>query len=135
MTTKTDVLFVCLHGSAKSLIAARHLERLAATRGIRLVCDSAGVDPDLEIPSHVVNGLQADGVDVSAARPARVGVELIAKADRVVSFGCDLTTLDGHPTVTRWDDVPLVSEGYTAARDDIAARLQTLLEEIINDHS
>ena len=28
------VLFVCLHGAAKSLIAARHLERLAREHGI-----------------------------------------------------------------------------------------------------
>jgi len=44
-------------------------------------------------------------------------------------FGCDL----GHLvppglTVERWDDVPLVSDGFPAARDAIVKRVQQLLD-------
>ena len=31
------VLFVCLHGSAKSVITAEHCRRLAAARGVRVI--------------------------------------------------------------------------------------------------
>ncbi len=34
MSTTPTVLFVCLHGSAKSVIAVRYCQRLAAERGV-----------------------------------------------------------------------------------------------------
>ena len=49
---------------------------------------------------------------------------------RVVSFGCDLSHIAPPGlAVQRWDDVPLVSEGFGAARDAIAGRVQRLLDE------
>ncbi len=63
------VVFVCLHGSAKSLIAAEHFCRLAAQQGLDVRATSAGTDPDPEIPLHVIEGLLADGIDVRGRRP------------------------------------------------------------------
>ena len=56
MTPPRRVLFVCLHGSAKSLIALEHFRRLAAERGIAVEAAAAGTAPDAEIPPHVVQG-------------------------------------------------------------------------------
>lgn len=49
-----SVLFVCLHGSAKSVIAAAYFERLVVQRGVDVRAMSAGVEPDAEIPSGVM---------------------------------------------------------------------------------
>lgn len=65
------LLFVCLHGAAKSVIAARHLERLAAARGLRIAADFAGAEPDPEIAPRVVAALLAEGIDVRGLRPGR----------------------------------------------------------------
>ena len=130
MPTPT-VLFVCLHGSAKSVIAAYHLKRLAALRGISIRSASAGVEPDSELPSHVVAGLQADGIAVPAnSVPALATTELMSAADRVVALGCDVSGLSARRDVTRWDELPMVSDGYAAARDAIVARVGALLDEI-----
>lgn len=122
---------MCLHGSAKSVIAAAFAKRLAAERGIPLEAASAGVEPDAEIPPPVAASLLADGIDVRGRKPVAVTEEMIRDAGRVVSFGCELTGLipAGVP-VTEWADVPAVSDGYTTARDEIVSRLNVLLDEI-----
>ena len=56
----------------------------------------------------------------------------LAGAARVVSFGCDLSRL-GATDVERWDDMPAVSDGYGKARDVIAARVETLVDQLAND--
>ncbi len=124
------VVFVCLHGSAKSLIAAEHFCRLAVQQGLDVRATSAGTDPDPEIPPHVIEGLLADGIDVRGRRPRPLRREELARARRVVSFGCDLIGLvPPGLAVERWDDVPAVSENFKAARDAIVARLPRLLAE------
>ena len=58
MTTPPFVLFVCLHGSAKSVIASQYFRRLAAERGLAADTGSAGTEPDAEIPPGVARGLR-----------------------------------------------------------------------------
>ena len=129
MSHPDTFLFVCLHGAAKSFIAARYLERLAADRGISVVCRSAGVEPDSTVPPHVIEGLRSDGIEVAAAPPVGVTAAMVASAQHVVAFGCNLSAL-GAADATQWDDVPAVSDGYGAARDVIVARLHSLVDEL-----
>src|SRR5262245_55007674 len=122
------VLFVCLHGSAKSLIAAEHLNRLAAERGVAVRGDSAGIEPDQSVPPAVVAGLAADGINVGGYSPRQFTPERASSATRVVNMGCDAPAL--APTsmlVERWDDLPMVSDGYEAARSAIVERVEWLL--------
>ena len=53
MSPSRSVLFVCLHGAAKSVLAAADFERLAAERGLAITADSAGTEPDPEIAPGV----------------------------------------------------------------------------------
>jgi hypothetical protein len=70
MTTPPTVLFVCLHGSAKSLIVLEHFRRLAQQRGAAVHADWAGLEPDTEIP----RGLSRDcSVRVSTCVDASPG--------------------------------------------------------------
>lgn len=48
MANDTNIAFVCLHGSAKSLIAAEFCKRLAAERGTTLQATTSGPEPDVE---------------------------------------------------------------------------------------
>ncbi len=47
---------MCLHGSAKSVIAASYFSRLARRRGVDAIAESAGLQPDAAIPPRVVQG-------------------------------------------------------------------------------
>lgn len=130
MANTPTVLFVCLHGSAKSVIAERHFERLAAERRVEARVASAGVEPDASVPPHVVAGLEADGLLPPGHPPRRATPELVAAADVVVSFGCDVAGLGSPVPVLRWDDVPAVSDGYAAARDAIVTRLPAVIDAL-----
>lgn len=126
-----NVLFVCQHGVAKSVIAARHLTELARARGITLSVTAAGVEPDEVIPPHVIAGLQADGLDLHETSPRAVTGELLESAEMVVAFACDLSALGGDPgRIVQWAGVPAVSDGYDAARTEILRRLHAMLDEV-----
>lgn len=127
---ETSVLFVCLHGAAKSVIAATHFQRLAAARGLEARAAFAGTEPDPEIAPRVVRELTAEGIDLTGLRPRRVTSADVAAASRIVTFGCDLGDLAPAVPVDRWDDVPAVSEGYETARAAIDARVARLVDEL-----
>jgi protein-tyrosine-phosphatase len=131
------VLFVCRHGAAKSVVAAAHLERLAAARGVPVRAVAAGLEPDPGMAPAAVAGLAADGLRAPARPPRPVTLYDLVRADAAVTLGCDLPALGGAIGVgpgaaaaERWDDVPAVSEGYAAARDALRPRLEALLERI-----
>src|SRR5919106_1489229 len=46
---QSRVLFVCLHGAAKSVVAAAHFRRLAKGRGLSFDAVAAGTEPDPEL--------------------------------------------------------------------------------------
>jgi protein-tyrosine-phosphatase len=121
------VLFVCLHGAAKSVLAAADFDRMARERGLALRAEFAGTEPDPEIAPKVLGELLADGVDLRSQWPRRVTRQDVERASLVVTFGCDLGALGAGARVERWDDVPAVSDDFRKARAAIAARLVRLL--------
>jgi len=129
MPTKT-VLFVCLHGAAKSVLAAADFERLARERGLDARAASAGTEPDPEIAPRVLAELRAEGVDLRGRHPQRVTRADVERAWRVVAFACDLGELAAAgPRVEQWE-VPAVGEDFGKARAAIDARLVRLLDEL-----
>jgi protein-tyrosine-phosphatase len=125
---QSRVVFVCLHGAAKSVVGAAHFRRLAASRGLDVEAVAAGTEPDAELAPGVVKGLAGDGLAAAPSRPRPVTLYDLESATRVVSFGCDITAPRGQ-RVDQWD-VPAVSDGYAAARDRIVANVERLVAEL-----
>jgi protein-tyrosine-phosphatase len=126
--SRPRVLFVCLHGAAKSVVGAAHFRRLAAARGLAMDAVAAGTEPDAELAPGAVKGLAEDGLSAAPSRPRPVTLYDLDSATRVVSFGCDVAPAKGQ-RVDQWD-VPAVSDGYTAARDRIVANVERLVVEL-----
>ena len=126
----STVLFVCLHGSAKSVIAAQYFNRGARDRGLAYVAESAGVEADAEVPEAVLASLGRDGFDVRGQRPQPITAETVARAGRVISLGCELPTQTASSTNEAWEDLPMVSDGYDTARDAIVERVERLLDSL-----
>src|SRR5439155_13474453 len=103
------VLFVCLHGAAKSVVGAAHFRRLAAARGLAIDAVAAGTETDPELAPAAVKGLAEDRLHAATRRPRPVTLYDLASATRVVSLGCDIVPARGQ-RVDQWD-VPAVSEG------------------------
>ncbi|PWU25236.1 MAG: hypothetical protein C5B48_02305 [Candidatus Rokuibacteriota bacterium] len=122
------VLFVCLHGAAKSVVGAAHFRRLAAERGLAIDAVAAGTEPDVELATAAVEGLAADGLVATPGRPRPVTIYDLASAARVVSFGCDVAPAKGQ-RVDQWN-VPAISDGYAAARERIVTNVARLVAEM-----
>ena len=122
------VVFVCEHGSAKSVIAAAHFNRIAEQRGLRYRAVSRGVHPDTEIPENIKISLLSDGLKVSAWKPTLLSDSDIRRAERVVTLSCELeksTSID-RTKLVEWQNLPPVGNGYPEARSAIVARIEEL---------
>ena len=87
----TRVLFLCPHGAAKSVLASTYFRRLAKERGLNVIVDSAGTDPDPSVSPPLGVHLAQQGYPVSTEKPRLVTADDLARADVIVSLGCDLT--------------------------------------------
>ena len=125
------IAFVCLHGSAKSLIAAEYFNKLARAQGLAARATTSGPEPDAEVPANVVEGMKTRGIDVKAYRPALIATDQLEDADLIVSFACDAgrKLAPGKPE-ERWDECPAVSDDFDVAWDFITGRVTALVERI-----
>ena len=123
------VAFVCLHGSAKSVLAAEYLNRAAAQRGLAVRATASGREPDADIPANVIDGLRSKGFEVGHRKPVVAAAADLSGADIVVSFGCDLEGLVPNTRIIElWSACPAVSDGFEAAWFFITPRVDRLLE-------
>jgi arsenate reductase (thioredoxin) len=128
-SSPTRFAFVCLHGSAKSVLAAEYLNRSARERGLDFQASASGREPDEEIPGNVVDGMRGKGFDISSRKPVAVSAATLGEADVVVSFGCDLEGLVTRTrTIELWSTCPAVSDDFEAAWTFITQRVDRLLE-------
>ncbi|HKE95325.1 MAG TPA: hypothetical protein VKB34_13520, partial [Povalibacter sp.] len=124
------VLFVCEHGSVKSVMAATLFEQEAKRRGLELHAMSRGLKPDTTVPPGIVAALRSDGIDVSGFTPQQVNPHDASGAVRVVAIGIDPSSLTTAGTKTEvWSDVP-DSTNYPAARAAIQGHIEKLLDEL-----
>ena len=128
------VAFVCLHGSAKSLIAANYFNRLAREKGLSAKATTAGPEPDPEVPGNVIEGMSSRGFDVRSYKPVLIGADQLHDADLIVSFACEAgRKLAPGKTEERWDECPAVSDDFDIAWDFITGRVAKLIEKIAAD--
>ncbi|PRX98941.1 protein-tyrosine-phosphatase [Allonocardiopsis opalescens] len=130
-----DVLFVCVHNSGRSQMAAGLLRHLA---GDRVQIRSAGSEPTVGIDPGVHAVMAEIGIDLRAEYPKPLTDEAIRAADVVITMGCgDACPVYPGKRYLDWK----VSEparrplsGIRRIRDDIDARIRTvLLPELLGD--
>ena len=132
----TEVAFVCLHGSAKSLIAAEYFNGLARQHGLDFRATTSGPEPDAEVPSNVTDGLHRHAIDIGEYRPTLISPAGLANADLIVSFACDAgMRLAPDKPVERWDECPAVSDDFEIAWAFITARVDRLFRRLKEEHA
>jgi arsenate reductase len=127
------VLFVCEHGSAKSVVAATYFAKLASREGLTLRVISRGTNPDLEIPQKVSQFLISDGFESPHYKPQKLSESDLRSARYVVSFILLPADLNGAAQLETWD-IPSFEGGYTIARDSIVNHIERLILKIKSDH-
>jgi hypothetical protein len=123
------VVFVCEHGSVKSLIAKEWFNRRAQERGLAVRAVSRGRVPDASVPPPVVEEMRRDGFDVTAFVPQAPEATEMKKAARVITIGLEKKVGSGD-NVEAWDDIPPTSKGWAGTRDALRAHVDTLLKAL-----
>ncbi len=125
------VVFVCAHGSVKSMIAAEWFNRLAADRGRSLTALSRGVEPDEVIPEGILAKLRGDGFELDEVLPIRIQYDELAHAAHVVVIGAQSPLFDRlESSPERWDDIPPASTDYEASRNAMLQQIEKLLDDL-----
>jgi arsenate reductase len=125
------VVFVCEHGTVKSVIALEYFNRLARARGLDITAISRGTAPDSAVPAAVRSGLRRDGFDVAHFQPRRLGSADLASAMLIVTLDADLEPWGKQfVPVDRWDGLPSVMSDYANGRSAIVKRVGKLVDSL-----
>lgn len=127
-----EVLFVCVHNSGRSQMAAG-LVKLRSEGRIHV--RSAGSDPGEEINPVVIDAMTELGVDMTEAFPKPLTDEVVRAADVVITMGCgDACPIYTGKKYEDWElDDPAGQEIDTVRRirDELDTRVMTLIGELL----
>ena len=123
------VLYVCVHNSGRSQMAAAFFRQMADPARADAV--SAGTQPGERVHPVVVDVMRESGLDISRNQPQRLTNELVRDATLLITMGCG----DECPYVPglQRDDWPLPDpknrpvDEVRQVRDEIRARVMDLL--------
>jgi arsenate reductase len=79
------VLFVCVGNSGRSQMAEGFFNHLANGKARAI---SAGTKPASAVDPKTIEVMREVGIDISAARPKALIMEMLDQASRVVTMGC-----------------------------------------------
>ncbi len=90
---KPFILFVCKHNTGRSQMAEAFLRRFA---GDAIEVASAGTIASDRPDAGVVAVMAEIDIDISHAQPRLIDAIMIARADRIITMGCDV---EGVPRI------------------------------------
>jgi arsenate reductase (thioredoxin) len=129
-SNKPTVLFVCLHGSAKSQMAAAHFNRMARDRGLPHAAISRAIESDKDIPPSIRAGLAGEGLEPVSEVPASLTADEASRAMKVFAFNEIPIDRKGTAIVTLWSDVSPATEDYNRARDTIVRYVEAVVSDL-----
>ena len=126
------ILFVCVHNAGRSQIAEAFFNHYAKGKAQAF---SAGTHYASRIDPIVVEAMAERGIDISNKRPKILTLEMLGVADKVISMGCGVEGVCPATFVPTEDWQLEDPEGkpieqVRAIRDEIEAKVRTLIEEI-----
>jgi len=132
--SRPTVLFVCVHNAGRSQMAAGYLTAFAAGR---VDVFSAGSQPADQVNSVAVAVMAEEGIDIASEVPSILTTDAVRTADVVITMGCgDACPIFPGKRYEDWElDDPAGQpvETVRRIRDDIQARVRTLLREMTSE--
>ncbi len=127
-----QVLFVCVHNSGRSQMAAGYLRAMG---GDRVRVRSAGSLPGDAVNPVAVQVMAEDGIDIAGAQPALLSTEDVRVSDVVVTMGCgDACPIFPGKRYEDWvldDPSGQDAETVRRIRDDIRSRVRDLVDGLV----
>jgi len=128
------VLFVCVHNLGRSQIAEAFFNQLAKGEAFAI---SAGTQPADKVNPVVVEAMREIGIDISGNKPKALTMDMVEKADRMITMGCGAEAEDTCPaSFIETEDWALEDpkgkslEQVRKIRDEIKGRVIRLLKEL-----
>jgi protein-tyrosine-phosphatase len=128
-----EILFVCVHNAGRSQMAAALAKHLSADK---VHVRSAGSQPTRQIHPMTIQALAERGIELTEAFPKPLTDDVVRAADVIITMGCG----DACPVLPgkRYEDWEVADpsgqpiEVVRAIRDDIQARVTTLLSQVLH---
>jgi arsenate reductase len=128
------VLFVCVHNSGCSQMAEALFNLLVKGRALAY---SAGTQPADRVNSVVAEAMREVGIDISGNKPKALTMDMVKKADRMITMGCGAEAGAVCPaSFVKTEDWALEDlkgkslERVRKIRDEIKERVTGLLNEL-----
>ena len=130
--TAPTVLFVCIHNAGRSQMAAGYMTALS---GGAVEVRSGGSEPGDQINPIAIQAMAEEGIDISRAVPQLMTTEQVRESDVVITMGCgDVCPIFPGKRYEDWDLADPAGKSIDEVRpirDDIRARIETLLAELL----
>jgi len=127
-----DILFVCVHNSGRSQMAAGFTSQLG---GSKVVVRSAGSAPRESISPIVIEVMSEVGIDITHEFPKPLTDEVVRASDAVITMGCgDACPIFPGKRYEDWvldDPADQSIEAVRVIRDEIKKRVEQLLSELL----
>ncbi|SDZ06625.1 arsenate reductase ArsC [Herbiconiux ginsengi] len=132
MAAAPTVLFVCIHNTGRSQMAAGYLQALSAGR-VQVL--SAGSEPADSINPVAIEVMAEEGIDIASNQPKILTTDAVRESDVVITMGCgDTCPIFPGKRYEDWeltDPAGKGAEEVRPIRDDIKARVEALLAELL----
>ncbi len=132
-TSVPEILFVCVHNAGRSQMAAALAKHLSAGK---VHVRSAGSQPDQPIHALTIQALAERGIEITEAFPKPVTDDVVRAADVIITMGCgDACPVFPGKRYEDWDVADPAGQPMQTVRmirDDIQARVTTLLGEVLH---
>ena len=124
------IVFVCEHGSAKSIIAVSYFNKIAKEKNLSWEAVSRGTSPDAEISAKTKKLLTDDHMPVPQVKPQAITQKDIDEADHVILFFPLPENIEGRDNLEHWPGIDAVNGDFQKLRDDIVAKLLPLIDSL-----
>jgi len=132
-TSVPEILFVCVHNAGRSQMAAALARHLSAGK---VHVRSAGSQPTQQIHPLTIQALGERGIEITEAFPKPLTDDVVHAADVIITMGCgDACPVFPGKRYEDWDVADPAGqpiEVVRAIRDDIQARVTTLLSQVLH---
>ncbi len=135
MKAGKTVLFVCIHNSGRSQMAEALFNQMAKGKARAY---SAGTQPADKVNPVVVEAMKEVGIDISGSRPKMLTIDMVEKADKMITMGCGAEAGAVCPTSfietedwTLEDPHSKPVEEVRKIRDEVKERVNELINQLL----
>ncbi|PZR05407.1 MAG: hypothetical protein DI539_24995 [Flavobacterium psychrophilum] len=124
------IVFVCEHGSAKSVIAAAYFNKLAKEKNLPYEAVARGTDPDTVISVKTKQLLIRENLFDKHFVPQRLSQQDVDGAQQVILFYTLPQNIKDKNNIQYWMGVDAVNGDFVRLKNDILAKLIPLIDSL-----